>query len=206
MSADGRRAVSASKDSTLKVWDLETGCELHTPEGHSGDVRGVAVSADGRRTVSASSDHTLKVWDLETGHELRTLEGHSDWVIGVAVSADGRPPFPLPWTNAEGVGSRNRGSSRHLHRRHSPAVLCLRRHSNHIRRRLRRPRPLPQTGTRGTAGVRAGETGGKTAGPTDKTTRSLTPGTRRWCGSCPACRAAVPSFPQARAGSARGGE
>jgi WD40 repeat protein len=32
---DGRRAVSASKDPTLKVWDLETGCELHTLAGHN---------------------------------------------------------------------------------------------------------------------------------------------------------------------------
>ena len=36
VTADGRRAVSASSDKTLKVWDLETGRELRTLEGHSG--------------------------------------------------------------------------------------------------------------------------------------------------------------------------
>ena len=30
VTADGRRAVSASWDHTLKVWDLATGAELHT--------------------------------------------------------------------------------------------------------------------------------------------------------------------------------
>ena len=35
LSADGRRAVSASYDNTLKVWDLETGEELRTLAGHS---------------------------------------------------------------------------------------------------------------------------------------------------------------------------
>ena len=35
LSADGRRAVSASEDKTLKVWDVETGRELRTLEGHS---------------------------------------------------------------------------------------------------------------------------------------------------------------------------
>ena len=54
VSADGRLAVSASSDKTLKVWDLASGRELRTLEGHSEGVRGVAVSADGRLAVSAS--------------------------------------------------------------------------------------------------------------------------------------------------------
>ena len=90
VTADGRRAVSASWDQTLKVWDLETGSELRTLAGHTAWVRGVAVTADGRRAVSASDDKTLKVWDLETGSELRTLAGHTAGVMGVAVTADGR--------------------------------------------------------------------------------------------------------------------
>jgi WD40 repeat protein len=90
--SDGRLAVSACYDK-VKVWDLETGRELYTLEGHAswaGLVRGVAVSPDGQRAASASYDKTLKVWDLETGRELRTLEGHSEWVLGVAVSPDGQ--------------------------------------------------------------------------------------------------------------------
>jgi hypothetical protein len=67
VSPDGRRAVSASSDDTLKLWDLESGRELRTLEGHSDSVSAVAVSPDGRRAVSASWDHTLKLWDLETG-------------------------------------------------------------------------------------------------------------------------------------------
>jgi WD40 repeat protein len=90
VSTDGRRAVSASDDKTLKVWDLETGRELHTLLGHSDEVYGVAVSADGRRAVSASWDKTLRLWDLETGCELRTLEGHSADVNSVAMSPEGR--------------------------------------------------------------------------------------------------------------------
>ena len=38
---DGKRAVSASDDKTLKVWDLATGAVLHTLEGHS-DARSTA--------------------------------------------------------------------------------------------------------------------------------------------------------------------
>jgi WD40 repeat protein/cellulose biosynthesis protein BcsQ len=90
VTGDGRLAVSASADNTLKVWDLESGRELRTLQGHLSSVTGVAVTPDGRRAVSGSMDHTLKVWDLDTGRELRTLKGHSSSVTGVAVTPDGR--------------------------------------------------------------------------------------------------------------------
>jgi WD40 repeat protein len=56
---DGKQAVSASYDNTLKVWDLESGGALCSLEGHSGYVLGLAVTPDGKRAVSASSDQTL---------------------------------------------------------------------------------------------------------------------------------------------------
>jgi WD40 repeat protein len=90
LSADGHRAISASADGTLKVWDLDTGQELRTLVGHSNALYDVALSADGRRAVSASDRQTLKVWDLDTGQELRTLAGHSSSVHSVALTADGR--------------------------------------------------------------------------------------------------------------------
>jgi WD40 repeat protein len=90
VTADGKRAVSASADTTLKVWNLETGRLLHTLENHSDFVNSVAVTADGRRAVSASRDMTVKVWNLETGSLMTTLEGNLGGVNGVAVSADGK--------------------------------------------------------------------------------------------------------------------
>ena len=39
MFPDGRRVVSASRDKTLKVWDVETGECVATLEGHSYRVR-----------------------------------------------------------------------------------------------------------------------------------------------------------------------
>ena len=87
---DGRRAVSASEDRTLRLWDLESGQTIRTLEGHTGSVRAVAVTPDGRRAVSASEDRTLRLWDLESGQTIRTLEGHTDSVRAVAVTPDGR--------------------------------------------------------------------------------------------------------------------
>jgi WD40 repeat protein len=97
VTADGKRAVSASNDRTLKVWDLKSGRALRTLEGHFFFVSGVAVTPDGKWAVSASYDQTLKVWDLETGRELHTLEGHSNFVSGVAVTPDGQRAASASW-------------------------------------------------------------------------------------------------------------
>ena len=80
MTPDGRRALSASGDKTLRIWDLESGESLRTLEGHTDPVNAVAVTSDGRRALSASEDKTLRIWDLESGESLRTLEGHTGWV------------------------------------------------------------------------------------------------------------------------------
>ena len=58
---DGQRAVSASDDRTLRIWDLATGATLRTLEGHTGPVSAVAITPDGQRAVSASDDGTLRI-------------------------------------------------------------------------------------------------------------------------------------------------
>ena len=54
VTADGRCAVSASVEGTLKVWDLASGECLRTLEGHTKSVNGVALTrraADLQRTA-----------------------------------------------------------------------------------------------------------------------------------------------------------
>jgi WD40 repeat protein/serine/threonine protein kinase len=89
ITSEGRRAISASHDQTLRVWDLENGHRLLTLEGHTGWVHAVAVTPDGQHVISGSRDHMLRVWDLESGQSVKTLEGHTDWVTSVAVTPDG---------------------------------------------------------------------------------------------------------------------
>ena len=88
---NGRQVVSSSLwDNTLKVWNLQTGEEQLTFNGHDFSVCAVAVTSDGKRVVSGSRDNTLKVWDLQTGEEQLTFTGHSDWIEAVAVTSDGK--------------------------------------------------------------------------------------------------------------------
>jgi WD40 repeat protein len=46
----------------MRLWEADTGQELHRYEGHEGLVLGVAVSADGRRAVSGGTDGTVRLW------------------------------------------------------------------------------------------------------------------------------------------------
>jgi WD40 repeat protein len=89
-SPDGRFVVSGSADSSVKIWDLETGRELWTLPEHEAAVKSVAYSPDGRRIVSGAADYAIKLWDVETGEELKSLNGHSNVVNSVAYSPDGR--------------------------------------------------------------------------------------------------------------------
>ena len=88
--SDSTRAVSASRDQTLKVWDLQKGIELFTLRGHTAAVNSVVVYSNGKRAISASDDRSLRIWNLDTGLELQTLLSHEDKVNAVAVYADGK--------------------------------------------------------------------------------------------------------------------
>ena len=45
------------------VWDVLTGQELLTLDGHSGPFHDVAFSPDGHRLVGRGRDGTVKIWD-----------------------------------------------------------------------------------------------------------------------------------------------
>jgi WD40 repeat protein/tetratricopeptide (TPR) repeat protein len=65
---DGRTAVSASASGgSMRVWDLATGKDVCTLDGHTGWVTAISIAADGKIVISGSVDHTLRVWDMATG-------------------------------------------------------------------------------------------------------------------------------------------
>jgi WD40 repeat protein len=89
-SRDGKRALTASQDGTLRLWDMAARKAVHVFKGHTAAVSCVAMSADGTRAVSGGPDGKLHIWDLENGTLVRALEGHRDAIWSVAITPDGR--------------------------------------------------------------------------------------------------------------------
>ncbi len=88
-SPDGRTLVSSSDDHTLKLWDVASGVEQRTLEGHSSLVTAVAYSPDGELLASASYDKTIRLWKASSGVPVATLSGHTARVRTLAFSPDG---------------------------------------------------------------------------------------------------------------------
>jgi len=91
--------ATASEDSTIKIWDWETGEFERTLKGHTKEVKDVDFDARGTHlgtiiipfnlvlsysiistSVSASSDLTIRLWETEvwetTGYSGQSLYGH----------------------------------------------------------------------------------------------------------------------------------
>jgi WD40 repeat protein len=90
-SPNGKFIVSTAddEDSTVKIWNVETGECVQTLEGHRHPAMSAEYSPDGANIVSGSMDNTVKIWNAENGECLQTLEGHSGVVNSVKYSPDG---------------------------------------------------------------------------------------------------------------------
>lgn len=88
ITSDGTRIISGSRDQTVRVWDAETGSNLLTLCGHSGDVKSVTVSHNETQIISGSDDGTVCFWDMRTGTLLQSFGDSPASINLVAISDD----------------------------------------------------------------------------------------------------------------------
>ena len=104
-SPDGKSALSSGfdtdhhglVDSSIKLWDVNTGKCLYTYEGHKRNANSVCFSPDGKSVLSGGHDKTLKLWDVKTRRCLRTYKGHTSFVDSVSFSPDGKTVLSGSW-------------------------------------------------------------------------------------------------------------
>jgi WD40 repeat protein len=73
----GDQIVSASRDRTARVWQLNSRVEPPIVlRGHDGPVNTAAFSPDGKQVLTSSDDGSAILWRLETGRPDRQLSGH----------------------------------------------------------------------------------------------------------------------------------
>ncbi|MBY5904156.1 TIR domain-containing protein [Rhizobium leguminosarum] len=67
-SPDSKLIVTASTDTTARVWDAMTGAPIGSAMKHGGPIDSVSFSSGGQRILTASDeDATARVWDATTG-------------------------------------------------------------------------------------------------------------------------------------------
>ncbi|MDY6940450.1 MAG: AAA family ATPase [Cyanobacteriota bacterium] len=106
-SPDGQTLATASRDCTVKLWQLDgteigtlsdpqladtakkMGDRCHSHPSHRDSVLAVSFSPDGRTLATASRDKTVKLWNVD-GTPISTLEGHTERVNSVGFSPNGK--------------------------------------------------------------------------------------------------------------------
>ena len=78
---DDHVLVSGSYDSTVKIWDVNTGEEIRTLRGHRSGIR--CLQFDDNKLMTGSLDNTLKLWNWRTGQCLRTFPAHTAGIIAL---------------------------------------------------------------------------------------------------------------------------
>ncbi|MFE5923157.1 hypothetical protein [Streptomyces sp. NPDC056468] len=88
---DGRQIVSASRDHTIRVWDLHNGSERMVLRGSADAVHAVLVTPDGQHVLSGGGDRWPWIiqWRLNNGQAVTALEGHRGAVHALAFQCGG---------------------------------------------------------------------------------------------------------------------
>ena len=87
-SVDGRRAVIASSDRSVRYYEVEGRRDLKRLIGHTASVWAVALSADGKLALSGGMDGTARLWEVASGQQRQKLDGHTGLVTAVAFAPD----------------------------------------------------------------------------------------------------------------------
>jgi WD40 repeat protein len=89
---DGKHLVTAGRDATTRLWDAQTGKQLHCFEGHIRSVECLALTNDGATAATGDSFGWVHLWDLAGRKPLGRFKNNSQYYPvygGLSFSPDG---------------------------------------------------------------------------------------------------------------------
>ncbi len=86
ISNSGQLAISASKDETVRVWDINSGTEIRTCYGHDNEVTSISFSPDDSQAISGDLDGNIILWNINTCQALHKFTTPGTEVKSVAWS------------------------------------------------------------------------------------------------------------------------
>ncbi len=104
-SPDGTLLATAGNDGTARLWDSQTGKQLHLLSGRQSGIASLAFSPDGKVLATGGQDKMIELRDVSTGKELASLSGHKLAVTALAFSPDGKFLVSASGALADGSGT-----------------------------------------------------------------------------------------------------
>ena len=90
LTADGHKlALGNPKSDEVRIWDVGTGKQIASWQGHKRGVTDLAYSGNDK-VLFAASDREIVAWDAAHEREIARLRGHQATVTVLAVSPDGK--------------------------------------------------------------------------------------------------------------------
>src|SRR5262249_7966233 len=87
LSPDGKYALSADHNQTVRLWRMETGNEVRQYLKHTGGLETATFSANGRHVLFNGDNNRIAfICETETGEEVRRFTGHTEAILHAVYS------------------------------------------------------------------------------------------------------------------------
>ena len=89
-SPDGKKILTVYLDSSVKIWNAETGVLLHDIKRRYDYVNNTSFSKDGKKFSLGLAGGDAEVYDVVSGKLLVDLKGEATWIASITYSPDGK--------------------------------------------------------------------------------------------------------------------